>query len=284
MNQLYETTYSGERYKGNVMMDQLWLAGRLFPQFTFVEIVESSGAGDDREGYDGILGMRRPPENDESCDFLKTTILDYVVNAGIVNDAIFTFRFCGQHGIRGDSWFVHGNLEFGGTRPDYFYPPIVSLPLYQATQWLVDITSIEYGDVVLCNLCRGYVDTGSPDTYAPVAASNKLLEASVVRQHVDGMFHVLPHDLHQVHPLKIKLGHRVYTLLPQQLTRFVSDYLVWCRCLSRTANIFRKFDVVYVFSGLDCWISPFCNTKGCKGQRDGMDPWGVRSATFLLAV
>ncbi|OON17622.1 hypothetical protein X801_06539 [Opisthorchis viverrini] len=196
------------------------MAGRLIPKFTFVEMVESSGAGDDREGYDGIIGMRRPPENAEDCEFLKTTILDYVLNAGIVNDGIFTFRFCGQHGVRGDSWFVHGNLEFGGTRNDYFYPPIVSLPLHQGTQWVVDITSIEYGDVVLCRLCRVHVDTGSPDTFAPAESSNKLLQNSVVEKHDDGMFHVLPHNLHHLHPLKIKLGSRVFTLLPKELTRF----------------------------------------------------------------
>ncbi|TGZ49541.1 hypothetical protein CRM22_010908, partial [Opisthorchis felineus] len=140
------------------------LAGHLFPQFTFVEMVESFGTGDDRERHDGILGMRRAPENDQSYEIFKTTILDYVMNAGIAADAIFTFRFCGQHGVRGDSWFIHGNLEFGGTRTDYYHPPIVSLPLYQATQWVVDITSIQYGDAVLCNLCRAHVDTGSSDT------------------------------------------------------------------------------------------------------------------------
>ncbi|OON17621.1 hypothetical protein X801_06538, partial [Opisthorchis viverrini] len=140
MNEEYETSYSGEKYKGNVMIDQLWIAGRMIPHFTFAEVVESSGAVDDRKGYDGIFGMRRPPESFESCKFLKTTFLDFIMDAKLVNDAIFTFRFCGQPGVRGDSWFVRGNLNFGETRWDYYHPPIVNLPLHQGTQWVIDIT------------------------------------------------------------------------------------------------------------------------------------------------
>ncbi|KER32302.1 LOW QUALITY PROTEIN: hypothetical protein T265_12844, partial [Opisthorchis viverrini] len=151
MNQIYEAIYSGQKYTGNVIMDDFWpnnstitikkLADRLLPQITFVEMVIGHGAVDGREGHDGILGMKKPSKNDKGYEYFKTTILDHVLNAGIVMDAVFTFRFCGQQGVRGDSWFTHGNLEFGGTRMGYFHPPMVRLPLFQATQWLVDITS-----------------------------------------------------------------------------------------------------------------------------------------------
>ncbi|TGZ49539.1 hypothetical protein CRM22_010906 [Opisthorchis felineus] len=224
MNRIYQASYSGQEYVGNVMMDEFWFAGRLFPKFTFVEMVEGYGTGDIREGYDGIIGMRRPPENEESCEVFKTTILDHVVDAGIVKDAAFTFRFCGRHGVRGDSWFIHGNLEFGGIRLDYFHPPIVSLPIYQATQWVVDITSVQYGDVVLCNPCRAHVDTGSPDTFAPAEVLDTLLKHSVVEKHANGVLYVHPHSLYLVQPLKLKMDSHVFTLWPQELTRFTAGF------------------------------------------------------------
>lgn len=224
MNEEYETSYSGEKYKGNVMIDQLRIAGRMIPHFTFAEVVESSGAVDDRKGYDGIFGMRRPPESAESCKFLKTTFLDFIMDAKLVNDAIFTFRFCGQPGVRGDSWFVRGNLNFGETRWDYYHPPIVNLPLHQGTQWVIDITSIQFGDVTLCNPCRAHVDTGSPDAFAPAEVSNVFLKNSVVEKHTDGMLHVCPHNLHLVRPLKIKLQSHVFTLPPQELTRYTVGF------------------------------------------------------------
>ncbi|KER32299.1 hypothetical protein T265_01714 [Opisthorchis viverrini] len=224
LNQEFETSYSGEKYRGHVVTDELWV-GRVFPQFKFVVVMESTGAVDKREGYDGIIGMRRPPSNDGRCEFSNTTILDYIVEAGIVTDAIFTFRFCGEKGVRGDSWFIHGNLEFGGTRTEYYHPPIVSLSLYQGTQWVVDITSIEYGDLLLCERCLAYADTGSPDTYAPAEASNKILETLTVDKHVHGLLHVPAHKLNQVRPLRIKLASRIFTVPSQELTRFVSDYL-----------------------------------------------------------
>ncbi|OON18614.1 eukaryotic aspartyl protease [Opisthorchis viverrini] len=220
LNQEFETSYSGEKYRGHVVTDELWV-GRVFPQFKFVVVMESTGAVDKREGYDGIIGMRRPPSNDGRCEFSNTTILDYIVEAGIVTDAIFTFRFCGEKGVRGDSWFIHGNLEFGGTRTEYYHPPIVSLSLYQGTQWVVDITSIEYGDLLLCERCLAYADTGSPDTYAPAEASNKILETLTVDKHVHGLLHVPAHKLNQVRPLRIKLASRIFTVPSQELTRFV---------------------------------------------------------------
>ncbi|TGZ74422.1 hypothetical protein CRM22_000939 [Opisthorchis felineus] len=230
INKVYETSYSGEKYKGNVMSDQLWLAGYFISQFTFVEMVECSGAGDNREAYDGIIGMRRSPENDDSYELFKTTILDYVVNAGIVKDAVFSFRFCGQPGVRGQSWFLDGNLNFGGIRVGYFHPPIVVLPLYQSQQWVIDVSSIEYGDVVLCKPCRAQVDTGSPDTYAPEEASNILLKNSVVEELAGKILHVRLHNLHRVRSMKITMATHVFLLSSQELTRYVSEYLGVVEC------------------------------------------------------
>ncbi|KAG5454688.1 saccharopepsin [Clonorchis sinensis] len=281
MNQVFETSNAGGKYKGNVMMDQLWvsqwnrytftlkkIAGRTIPLFTFVEVVEMSGAGDHRKEYDGIIGMRRPPKIAESCEFLKTTFLDCIVNARLVNDAVFTFRFCGQPGVHGDSWFVRGNLNFGDTREDYYHAPFVNLPLYQATQWLVDITSIHYGDVMLCNPCRAHIDTGSPDTFAPAGASSVLLQHSVVESLDDGMLHVCPHKLLLVQPLKIKLHSRVFTLSPEELTREVSNYFGVDACVDccYLTNVFSCL-CFFWFRMLDITISQYKRMQMAVIQR-----------------
>ncbi|OON18985.1 hypothetical protein X801_05154 [Opisthorchis viverrini] len=205
-------------------VQQVNIRNRLLPQITFVEMVIGHGAVDGREGHDGILGMKKPSKNDKGYEYFKTTILDHVLNAGIVMDAVFTFRFCGQQGVRGDSWFTHGNLEFGGTRMGYFHPPMVRLPLFQATQWLVDITSIQYGHVVLCNPCRAHIDTGSSETFAPVGALDELVKHSVVERHDNGVLHVGSENLHRLKPLKVKLHSHVFTLRPQELTRLTAGY------------------------------------------------------------
>ncbi|GAA48626.1 gastricsin [Clonorchis sinensis] len=241
MNRIHKASYSARKYVGNVMMDELW--------FTFVEMVEGHGAVESRETYDGIIGMRRPSEDDESYEYFETTILDYVVNAGIATDSVFTFRFCGQHGSRGDSWFIHGNLEFGGTRMGYFHPPIVRLPLYQATQWVVEFTSIEYGHVVLCNPCRAHVDTGASDTFAPLEALNILVKRSVVERHDNGVLHVSSQNMHRLRPLKIRMDSHEFTLRPQELTRRVSKYLGVgaCRKLLTSYERLHMFILLFWF-------------------------------------
>ncbi|KAG5454687.1 hypothetical protein CSKR_104942 [Clonorchis sinensis] len=66
INQEFKASCSGGKYIGNVKMSAL---GGVFPKFTFVEVVETIEE-DYREGYDRIIGMRIPLENDESCLFV----------------------------------------------------------------------------------------------------------------------------------------------------------------------------------------------------------------------
>ncbi|TGZ49536.1 hypothetical protein CRM22_010904 [Opisthorchis felineus] len=208
-------------------MDNLLIAGRYVSQFVFVEMEVGEGTMDDREGYDGIIGMRRPPKDDKKYEPFKTTLLDYLVNAGIVSDAIFTFRFCGKPGVREDSWFENGNVVFGGVRADHHRSSIAYVSLYKSRQWMIKIDRIEYGNVLLCRKCLAAVDTGYTVTHAPIGPSNILLRNSVVEIYVDGILHVLPENLPRVRPIKITFASRTFILPPEELTRSTNDVNVF---------------------------------------------------------
>ncbi|TGZ49538.1 hypothetical protein CRM22_010905 [Opisthorchis felineus] len=222
MEKEYRTSYSGERYRGNVVTDNILIAGHPIEQFAFVEMIYSSIAVDVSEGFDGIVGMRKPQGSKKRGEIFKVTLIDHLLATGSVSQAIFTFRFCGQPGVRRFSWFENGNLILGGVREDFHHLPIVYLPTYQSKQWTVYIDSIVYGDVVLCKPCRVRVDTGASVTHAPVNPSNILLQNSVVEVYEGGVLHVPLQNLPYLLPISINMRSHTFTLQPEQLVREIS--------------------------------------------------------------
>ncbi|OON18986.1 hypothetical protein X801_05155, partial [Opisthorchis viverrini] len=90
----YRTSYSGERYRGNVVMDTVSIAGNPIEQFAFVEMIYSSISVDTSEGFDGIIGMRKPQGDHKRGDIFKITLTDHLLATGSIAEGIFTFRFC----------------------------------------------------------------------------------------------------------------------------------------------------------------------------------------------
>ncbi|GAA48627.1 gastricsin [Clonorchis sinensis] len=107
--------------------------------FIFAEMIYSSIVVDASEGFDGIVGMRKPQGDQKRGDLFRITLIDHLLATGSVAEAIFTFRFCGRPGVRQFSWFENGNLILGGVREDFHHLPIVYVPTYQSKQWTVFI-------------------------------------------------------------------------------------------------------------------------------------------------
>ncbi|KAG5454683.1 plasmepsin-2, variant 2 [Clonorchis sinensis] len=222
MEKEYRTSYSGERYKGNIVMDNILIAGCPVEHFIFAEMIYSSIVVDASEGFDGIVGMRKPQGDQKRGDLFRITLIDHLLATGSVAEAIFTFRFCGRPGVRQFSWFENGNLILGGVREDFHHLPIVYVPTYQSKQWTVFIDSIVYGDVVLCKPCRVRVDTGASVTHAPVRPTNILLQNSVVEVYDGEVLHVPVQNLPYLLPIYINIRSHTFTLQPQQLVREIN--------------------------------------------------------------
>ncbi|KAG5454686.1 Cathepsin E [Clonorchis sinensis] len=223
----YVASYSGKRYEGNVVMDNVLIAGQFVEQFPFVEMICCSTNVDANVKHDGIFGMRKPPRDRKRLEIFKVNLIDHFLAMGTVQQAVFTFRFCGQPGVREFSWFVNGNLIFGGVREDFHHLPIVYLPTYQSKQWTVYIDSILYGDVVLCMPCRANLDTGTPGTRVPVKPIQKLLQNSVLEAYDAGVLHVPFQSLPYLLPITINMRSHAFILHPEQLVRQVGNVYVF---------------------------------------------------------
>ncbi|OON18615.1 eukaryotic aspartyl protease [Opisthorchis viverrini] len=223
----YVVSYSGEQYEGNVVMDNILIAGQSVEQFTFVEMICSSITVDASVGHDGIFGMSKPSKGRRRWEIFEVNLLDHFLAVGTVQEAVFTFRFCGQPGMRRFSWFVNGDLIFGGVRDEFHHLPIVYLPTYQSKQWMVYIDSIVYGDVILCMSCYALLDTGTPGTRAPGKALQMLLQDSVVEVYDAAVLHVPHQRLPYLLPITINLRSHAFTLHPEQLVRPVGNVYVF---------------------------------------------------------
>ncbi|KER18212.1 hypothetical protein T265_12339 [Opisthorchis viverrini] len=91
----YVVSYSGEQYEGNVVMDNILIAGQSVEQFTFVEMICSSITVDASVGHDGIFGMSKPSKGRRRWEIFEVNLLDHFLAVGTVQEAVFTFRFCG---------------------------------------------------------------------------------------------------------------------------------------------------------------------------------------------
>ncbi|KER32301.1 hypothetical protein T265_01716 [Opisthorchis viverrini] len=227
LNKAYETAYGGDYHEGNVVADELVIQGHCVPEFIFVEMARIAGSVDKREGYDGVFGMKRPKKTHMAWEFFNTTLIDYLVSADIVQDGRFTFRFCGQPGVRGVSWFERGDLVFGGIMADHHHMPIVYLPVFESKLWTIYADSISYGNIILCAPCRIAVDTGSPVTYAPTRSSQILLKNSVIEEYANGILHVEPRNLPYVREITVTLRSQIFTLPPAELLRYKSEVHVY---------------------------------------------------------
>ncbi|TGZ49544.1 hypothetical protein CRM22_010911 [Opisthorchis felineus] len=223
----YVTSYGEDSHEGNVVADNLLIEEHCIPSFIFVEMMKIAGSVDKREGYDGVFGMKRPEKSHVAWEFFGTTLIDHLVNADIVEGGVFTFRFCGQPGVRGVSWFERGDLVFGGVRADHHYEPIVYLPVWESKQWIVYVDRIAYGNIILCTACRVIVDSGSPVTYAPKRSTRILLKHSVVEEYANGILHIEPQNLPHVREINVTLRSQIFTLPPKELIRYKSEVHVF---------------------------------------------------------
>ncbi|TGZ60797.1 hypothetical protein CRM22_008331 [Opisthorchis felineus] len=107
------------------------------------------------------------------------------------------------------------------SRKRIFDPTLISLAvragLAEKEVFAFRFCGIEYGDQIICELCKCLIDTGTPTTIIPHAAASRILRNSEIKDNGQGVFHVLHEDLPRVKDLKITIGVREFVLPPKAL-------------------------------------------------------------------
>ncbi|KAG5454796.1 Renin-2 [Clonorchis sinensis] len=240
--------------RGDIVTDNLVLGTSVIPGFPFAEVVESTCQAPPGEYFDGIFGMGKPPPGSGHETF-QTTLIEYVAGYGIAQEKLFTFRFCGETGTRGYSWFEKGELTLGRIPAEYHNGPITYVLLQGGIQWHIVITKMAYGEQILCEMCYAVVDTGAPTTVMPLGAAQSLLQNPEIKDRGQGLFYVLPAEVPLVKDFKITIGERVFIIPSKELliskpefsiygVGYVSNYqgLEWTIGLSFLRSFHSVFD------------------------------------------
>ncbi|KAG5454795.1 Aspartic protease 4 [Clonorchis sinensis] len=212
--------------RGNLVTDNLVLGDCVIPGFLFAEILESTCRVMAGEYFDGIFGMRRSLPGAERSSFPESFI-DYAARYGVARERLFTFRLCGQTGIRGLSWFEQGELTLGRIKSEYHQGPITYVAISGGRQWHIIINKMEYGGQILCELCTAVVDTGAPTTIVPLGKVQLLLQNPELKDNQQGVLYVEPQDVPLVKDFKITFGQRVFTIPPKEMLLSKPTYSVY---------------------------------------------------------
>ncbi|TGZ60796.1 hypothetical protein CRM22_008330 [Opisthorchis felineus] len=212
--------------RGNLVTDNLVLGGCLIAGFPFAEIVESTCQVVPGECFDGIFGMRKSLPGAER-DTFPETFIDYAARYGVAQEKLFTFRFCGQAGTRGLSWFGQGELTLGRIPAEYHQGPITYVALSGGKQWHILINKMEYGGQTLCEACYAIIDTGAPITTMPLGEVQRLLQNPEIKDQGQGILYVWREDLSLVKDFRITLGRRVFIIPPKDLLVSKPTYSVY---------------------------------------------------------
>ncbi|TGZ60794.1 hypothetical protein CRM22_008329 [Opisthorchis felineus] len=216
LGRIHVSGYLDGVQRGNIVTDNLVLGTFVIPGFAFAEIFESTCQTVSGEYFDGIFGMGKPLPGSGHETF-QATLIEYVAGYGIVQERLFTFRFCGKSGTRGYSWFEKGELTLGRIPAEYHQGPMTYVSLQGGIQWHIVITKMAYGEQTLCELCYAVVDTGAPTTVMPLGTAQELLQNPEIKDRGQGLFYVLPAEVSLVKDFKITIGQRVFIIPSKEL-------------------------------------------------------------------
>jgi len=209
----FSIVYGSGPISGLFCMDDLTMGGVDLENFTFAEVLNTSGIENwDGSLFNGIAGLGFP----RLAHTKGPTLMEALVESGELESPVFGFYL---------GWDAPGQLVMGGVDPEHVIGDFQYVPLKQETWWAVELTSIGFeGLISMYGTNTAIVDSGTSLIAGPPKEVSAMV-AMLGAETISGL-HVIS-CWQQVPDLVIQLGNTTMTLTMDDLViDVVQDFCI----------------------------------------------------------